>query len=262
MHVITFFAPKGRAGRTVATITAAMALVEEGKRVHVLDLSDPKISDRVPLPGNRTGYSTGLVAWGMRMRDARIKEDRLFVTHAADYVDFERGISRAHLGKADVILIDTPSRPTDLSLAAVNESHLAVTPATSAQDAALIFDAIADRYLSVMPRLCGLVTGSTGRDEDNLIKSVFFGWPSMDTVLPHSNYLPAQYNGKVLFNGKDRRGPAGVAQQAGRAFGRELLEIADGKTPRQTSKLYVDMPKGTALQHLCELTRQNPHLLQ
>ncbi len=262
MHVITFFAPKGRAGRTVATITAAMALVEAGKRVHVLDLTDPNISDRVPLPGNRSGYSTGLVAWGLRMKDAGIKENRLLVTHVADYVGLAAGIADASIGKADVVLIDTPSRATDLTLAALHQSSLAVTPATNALDAALIFDAIADHYLRITPKLCSLVTGARGPDEDDLVKAVFFGWHTLDTVLPHNTYFPAQFYGKVLFNGKDRRGPAGVAQKAGRAFGRELLEVAEGKIPGQMFASYAHLPKGTALESLRELSEQNPHLWQ
>ncbi|MGY6547962.1 MAG: division plane positioning ATPase MipZ [Roseinatronobacter sp.] len=262
MHIITFFAPKGRAGRTVATITAAMALVEAGKRVDVLDLSDPRISERAPLPGSRTGYSSGLVAWGLHMEDAGVGEDRLRVKHVADYVGLAAGIADASMGGADVVLIDTPSRADDLTLAAVHQSSLAVMPATDALDAALIFDAIADHYITILPRFCGLVTGARSPDEADLIKKVFFGWRTLDTVLPHNSCFPDQYHGELLFDGKDRDDSAGVAQQAGRAFGQELLTVAEGKTPGKSYIEDDDMPDGTALEYLRDLSKQNPQLWQ
>lgn len=262
MNIITFFAPKGRAGRTISTITAAMALVEAGQRVDVLDLSDPKISERVPLPGNRSGYSSGLVAWGLHMEDAGIGEDRLRVKHVADYIGLAAGIVDASMEGADVVLIDTPSRANDLTLAALHQSSLAVIPATDALDAALIFDAIAEHYMPIMPRFCGLVTGARSPDEADLIKKVFFSWRTLDTVLPHNICFPDQYHGELLFGGKDRDGPAGIAQQAGRAFGQELLTVAEGKTPGKTYTEDYDTPEGTALEYLRDLSKQNPHIWQ
>ncbi|WFE77302.1 ParA family protein [Roseinatronobacter sp. S2] len=260
MHIITFFAPKGRVGRTVATITAA--LVEAGKRVDVLDLSDPRISERVPLPGNRTGYSSGLVAWGLHMVDAGIGEDRLRVKHVANYIGLAAGIVDASMEGVDVVLIDTPSRADDLTLAAVHQSSLAVMPATDALDAALIFDAIAEHYITILPRFCGLVTGARSPDEADLIKKVFFGWRTLNAVLPHNGCFPDQYHGKVLFDGKDRDGLAGIAQQAGRAFGQELLTVAEGKTLGKICTEDYDMPDGTALEYLRDLSKQNPHIWQ
>lgn len=262
MHIITFFAPKGRAGRTISTITAAMALVEAGKRVHVLDLSDPRISERVPLPGKRSGYSSGLVAWGLHIEDAGIAEDRLRVKHVADYIGLAAGIVDASMGGADVVLIDTSSRADDLTLAALHQSSLAVIPATDALDAALIFDAIAEHYMPIMPKLCGLVTGARSPDDANLIKKVFFGWHTLDAVLPHNPYFPDQYHGDLLFDGKDRNGSAGVAQQAGRAFCHELLAVAEGQIRGKRETQACDLPDGTALEYLRDLSRQNPQLWQ
>lgn len=262
MHIITFFAPKGRAGRTVSTITAAMALVEAGKRVDVIDLSDPTISERVPLPGNRSGYSSGLVAWGLHMEDAGIGKDRLRVKHVADYIGLAAGIVDASMGGVDVVLIDTPSRADDLTLAAIHQSSLAVIPATDALDAALIFDAIAEHYMPIMPRLCGLVTGARRPDEADLIKKVFFGWHTLEAVLPHNTCFPDQYHGELLFDGKNRGGPAGVAQQAGRAFGHELLTVAEGNIPGKMYTEDCDMPDGTALEYLRDLSKQNPYIWQ
>lgn len=262
MHIITFFAPKGRAGRTVSTITAAMALVEAGKRVHVLDLSDPRISERVPLPGNRSGYSSGLVAWGLHMEDAGVGEDRLRVKHVADYVGLAAGIADASMGGADMVLIDTPSRADDLTQAALHQSSLAVIPATDALDAALIFDAIAEHYMPIIPKFCGLVTGAHSPDEAALIKKVFFGWRTLDTVLPHNSCFPDQYHGKVLFDRKDQDGLAGVAQQAGRVFVQEILTVAEGNIPGKMYTEDCDMPDGTALEYLRDLSKQNPHIWQ
>lgn len=263
MHIITFFAPKGRAGRTVAAITAAMALVEAGKRVHVLDLSDPRISERVPLPGNRTGYSSGLVAWGLHMKDAGIGEDKLRVKHVADYVALAAGIVDASMSGVDMVLIDTPSRATDLTLAALHQSSFAVIPATDALDAALIFDAIAEHYITIMPRMwCGLVTGARSTDEADLIKKVFFGWRTLDAVLPRNSCFPDQYHGELLFDGRDRDGAAGIAQQTGRAFAQELLTVAEGKLTEQIHTEDCDMPEGTALEYLRDLSKQNPQLWQ
>lgn len=264
MHIITFFAPKGRAGRTISTITAAMALVEAGKRVDVLDLSDPTISERVPLPGSRIGYSSGLVAWGLHMEDAGIGEDKLRVKHVADYVALAAGIVDASMSGVDMVLIDTPSRATDLTLAALHQSSFAVIPATDALDAALIFDAIAEHYITIMPRLwCGLVTGARSPDEADLIKKVFFGWRTLNAVLPHNTCFPDQYHGELLFNGKDPDGMAGIAQQAGRAFGQELLTEVEGKTLGEIcTEDYDDMPDGTALEYLRDLSKKNPHIWQ
>lgn len=262
MHIITFFAPKGRAGRTISTITAAMALVEAGQRVDVLDLSDPRISERVPLPGNRSGYSSGLVAWRLHMEDAGIGEHRLRVKHVADYIGLATGIADASKEGVDVVLIDTPSRADDLTLAALHQSSLAVIPATDALDAALTFDAIAKHYMPVMPKLCGLVTGAHSPDEADLIRKVFFGWRTLDTALPHDPCFPDQYHGKVLFDGKDRDGLAGVAQQAGRVFCRELLAAAEDKIPGKIATEDCDMPDGTALEYLRDLSKQHPHIWQ
>ncbi|MBE0454989.1 MAG: hypothetical protein IBX58_15070 [Roseovarius sp.] len=262
MHTITFFAPKGRAGRTTSMVTAAMALVEAGHRVDVLDLSDPRISERVPLPGNRSGYSSGLVAWGLHMEDAGVGEDRLRVKHVADYVGLAAGIADASMGGADMVLIDTPSRAHDLTLAALHQSSLAVIPAIDALDAALIFDAIAEHYMPIMPKFCGLVTGAHSPDDAALIKKVFFGWRTLDTVLPHNSCFPDQYHGELLFDGKDRDDSAGVAQQAGRAFCRELLAAAEGKIPGKMATEDCNMPEGTALEYLRDLSRQNPHIWQ
>jgi len=196
------------------------------------------------------------------MEDAGIGEDRLRVKHVADYVGLAAGIVDASMGGADVVLIDTPSRADDLTLAALHQSSLAVIPTTDALDAALIFDAIAEHYMPIMPRLCGLVTGARSPNEADLIKKVFFSWRTLNAVLPHNTCFPDQYHGKVLFDRKDRDGLAGIAQQAGRAFGQELLAVAEGNIPGKICTEDYDMPDGTALQHLCELTRQNPHLLQ
>ncbi|TVP71693.1 MAG: ParA family protein [Rhodobacteraceae bacterium] len=235
MHVITFFAPKGRAGRTLATITAAMALVKAGKRVHVLDLTDPRMSEKVPLPGDRTGYSTGLVVWGLRMNDAGIGADKMRVEHVRGFQDFSYDLSTAEIEDADVVLIDTPSRPTDLTLAAIDRSNLAVTPATTAMDAKLIFHSIKKHYSVSMPTMiCGLATGTSGPEEDKLVKAAFSKWPSFRTVLPYSSSIPAQFHGRLLFNGPDQRGAEGAAQQAGRAFGKELLKVAGGYLPGPT----------------------------
>jgi len=259
MHIITFFAPKGGAGRTVATITAAMALVEAGKRVHVLDLSDPKISEKVPLPGNRSGDSTGLVAWGLRMKDAGIGADKMRVEHVRDYQDFLYDLSTAEMESADVVLIDTPARPTDLTLAAVDRSDLAVTPATSAMDAKLIFDCIKTHYSIAMPTMiCGLATGTEGPDEDALVKAAFSRWPSFETVLPNSPSLPAQFHGKLLFNGPDQRGPESVARQAGRAFGKELIKVAGGYFPGLILPPSADMPDEAAGDDWRNLDRPHP----
>lgn len=232
MHIISFFAPKGGAGRTVALITAAMSLVKSGKRVHVLDLTDPHGREKVPLPGDRTGFSTGLVAWGLRMKDVGIGADNLKVEHTKDIQELLYDLITADIEEADIVLIDTPSRPTDLTLAATERSTLVVTPATTATDAKLIYYSIKERYSTAIPTLlCGLATGTSGPSEDKLIKSAFERWPSFTTVLPHSISLPAQLHGTLLFNGPDQRGAEGAAQQAGRAFGKELIKVAGGYFP-------------------------------
>lgn len=232
MHIISFFAPNGGAGRTVATITAAMALVKAGKCVHVLDLTDPGKNDRVPLPGDRSGYSSGLVAWGLRMKDAGIGSDKMRVEHVRGFQDFSYDLATAEIEGVDVVLIDTPSRPTDLTLAAIDRSNLAVTPARTAMDAQLIYHSIKKHYSVAMPPLvCGLATGTSGPDEDQLVQAAFLKWPSFKTVLPTSTFLQAQFHGRLLSNGPDQRGPEGAAQQAGRAFGRELIKVAGGYLP-------------------------------
>jgi hypothetical protein len=176
------------------------------------------------------------------------------VEHVRDYQDFLYDLSTAEMESADVVLIDTPARPTDLTLAAIDRSDLVVTPATSAMDAKLIFDCIKTHYSIAMPTMiCGLATGTGGPDEDALVKAAFSRWPSFETVLPNSPSLPAQFHGKLLFNG-----PEGVAQQAARAFGKEVIKVAGGYFPSPILPPSVDMLDGTAGDDWRNLDRPHP----
>lgn len=262
MQIISFFAPKGGVGCTLATVTAAMALVEAGKRVLVLDLTDPGLHDAVYMPGTQGYIGTRLSAWGKRMENTRIGADRLKVAHVTGIEDLHMGIATAQVDEADVILIDTPSRPTDLTLQALDCSNLTVTPASSGMEAALITDSISDHYRLVISRPCGLVTGTRGPEEDALVRLAFLGMRTFETTLPYNTFFQTQIQGELLFNGKARRGDARIAQRVGQAFGQELIAVAENRNRVQRFTSIADMPVGKAVDHWRALAWQNRHLLQ
>lgn len=106
MHVISFVTQKGGSGKTTLAIHCAVAAMQAGARVLLLDLDEQATAE----------------AW----YQDREGDTPQLIKIAAN--DLEKALEAAHAKKYEWVLMDTPGRDEPGQVAAIRHSHLCVIP--------------------------------------------------------------------------------------------------------------------------------------
>lgn len=249
MRTITFFAPKGGAGRTTAIMTAASALIQAGHRIGVLDMTE-----QARLPPHR-GQSL-IAQWYENMLASGIRDDQLYISSAwdQDSVGEERRWFQSF--ECSHVLIDTPKEPSDLVIQTIQLSQLTVVPFTGYVEASIISDWIRTNYLPGLWRY-GLATGLSGPEEQQAVhRDAFYGSFLFKNSLPRSKVFATQLMDGSFYKlkaGPEASGYTEVelrhARQAATAYAKELLKRArlrgfdgyDMKFPLATGYSYAHL---------------------
>lgn len=185
MHTITFFAPKGGAGRTTAVMATASAFIEQGHRVGVLDMTgQARLSPSVGRSFIEE-WRDSMIASGVSAEDLTtdVAWDRKSLRRAEDHF-ISRDCTR--------VLVDTPKAPNDLVEYMFMHGDLTVMPFTGYVEASWIGNWIATHFCpaSIM---FGLATGLTGTDEQQAVqREALHGSPILKHGLPHSEVFANQ----------------------------------------------------------------------
>lgn len=110
MRTVLFTAHKGGCGKSILAACLAVAAKETGERVVVLDL-DPKGS---------------VLRWGAR------RNDRALRARAVAPIRLRKFLASLARGKTSLVIVDTPSLESPISLAAIEAAQLAIVPARPA----------------------------------------------------------------------------------------------------------------------------------
>ncbi len=112
MQLISFASFKGGAGKSTALMAVAGGLVEQGKRVALIEADD-----NAPLRG-----------WRQNAIDNGTWSDACEIFEGADEPDFEQAYEKASDAGFDVALVDTHGGGSDLNNLAMSSSELIVVP--------------------------------------------------------------------------------------------------------------------------------------
>lgn len=190
MQLITYFAPKGGAGRTIAMMTTASSLVAAGHSVAVLDLSEQA------QPGWIFGPSD-ISRWEARMFDTGAEVGRFVTAPAIDQETAMAALERFHREKFDFVLVDTAKNPNPTTISIMNQSDLVIVPMRGPHEATWSSNWFAaNRY--PVGRIYGLVTGAFDRDDERLARATLTGMPMLLASLPLLFTLGAQFKTGLL----------------------------------------------------------------
>lgn len=201
MQLITYFAPKGGAGRTTAMMTTASSLVAAGHSVAVLDLTEQA------QPGWIFGPSV-ISEWEDRMVETGAKAGRFVTVPATDHETAAMTLDRFFREKFDYVLVDTAKNPNPTTISIMNQSDLVIVPMRGPHEATWSSNWFAkNRYPK--RRTYGLVTGATGRDDERLARATFTGVPMLHSELQFLDTLNSQFKTGMLH--AQRRFEYGIA---------------------------------------------------
>jgi chromosome partitioning protein len=110
MHTIAFVAQKGGCGKSTLAACLAVAAMEAGERVFVIDL-DPKKS---------------LVRWGSKRNDPRLPVE------AVPAARLQAALIELSKRNKSLVIVDTPPLESPRSLTAINAAGLCIVPARPA----------------------------------------------------------------------------------------------------------------------------------
>lgn len=192
MHTITFFATKGGAGRTIATMALASGFLAQGKRVAVMDSTDLAGSN----PKGK--HPSTLQNWMTQMVACKFRPPQLELIECRTREEVEDSTAAANARGIDVLLIDTSARLYEPQLAALGLADLIITPAIGPFEAKCIVEGV-DQYLGAPEHLFGLVNGClNGAAEAAETRNAFGYHPVFQSELPCAEALSDQIlNGDI-----------------------------------------------------------------
>lgn len=174
MKTITFFSPKGGAGRTIATLAAAAGFVNMKSRVGILDLTHKTWG---PGGSEISRFEDAMVAGGAGA------DEVITAPPAQDRASMRAAFQRFENAGCDYVLVDAPCIMLDLVEEVVWRSDLVVMPFTNYSDASIISEwGMAARYPDA--KIYGLAMGLTGSpDEQAFTRRAFHSAPLLDSEL-------------------------------------------------------------------------------
>lgn len=214
MRIITFFAPGSGCGRTTAVLVTASAMLEAGKSVLVLEITDT---------GERP---TRLQDWEDRMLNAVFDAERIMVAPVDDYDELARRLALAEKSNVDFVVVDTPGSTTELVQDALDRSTLVIFPVTGAMQAYFSGAALSKGLRSPV-HVYGLVSDVEDADEEQSFRDGFLELPVLQTALPHRKLLQRQIKADDLFKRAWNREADLQARAAVRSLSEELMRLAD-----------------------------------
>lgn len=185
MHTITFFAPKGGAGRTTAVMATASAFIESGHRVGFLDMTEEgRLSSKIA--------RSFIGHWQDSILASGIEPDQLMTASACDNESFRGAMQQFLDAGCTKVLIDTPKTPSKLIQQVLLESDLIVMPFTGYFEATWISHWVTSNLCPIRI-MFGLATGLTGTNEHQAVhKRALYGARILKNGLPHSRVFANQ----------------------------------------------------------------------
>lgn len=189
MHTITFYAPKGGSGRTVATMALASGFLGQGKRVAVMDCSN--------VAGNK---DAPLSQWSGQMRACGINPPQLQVIACRTEDEVEDRAAEAQMQGIDILLIDLTAQINAAQLAALGLADLVIAPANGPLEARFILEG-SDKHLGTTDDVMGLINGCmNGPAHAERTRATFGALPVFQSELPWAEALSDQIiNGDIPF---------------------------------------------------------------
>jgi cellulose biosynthesis protein BcsQ len=204
MTIITFFSPKGGAGRTTTVMAMASAILEEKKlKPAVIDMTNeagPLSRDK---PSSLTMWERKMVKCGYGFDDFRVEE-------VYDFESMIRADCECEFSDFAYQLVDTPKRPNALVLNKVERSDLIIVPFKNASEAALISKWLA-KHLNKKQLIHGLATAIDTEDDYVLSRKAFAGFPVLQTYLPNVPIFERQPECGHLFGIEPREAHPSIA---------------------------------------------------
>lgn len=190
MQLVTFFAPKGRSGRTTAMMATASSLLSAGRSVAVIDLTEQARPDWI------FGLSFTR-RWEVRMLETGAKAGQFVTVQAPDYVAASEALRHFRRIGFEFVLVDTGTQHDLAPIALMAQSDLVVVPMRGPHDAAWSSEWLAtNRFAHV--GTYGLVTGASDRDTERLARAAFTGTPMLHAALPRLNAFGSQVKTGML----------------------------------------------------------------
>lgn len=260
MRTITFFSPKGGAGRTTVLMAMAAKLVASGTHISVLELS------RTVGPCDNRVPST-LKPWEELIANSPVGHGSMTVSPVHDEDSMRHVIREALDQDREYLLIDTPSRPNDMVMDMLQMCDVIIAPAKGAMEAAFASDwfFVNSGYNKLA---FGLVTGAVDQNEESQIRAAFHSLPVLKTAVPHSDVFGRQLtegNMVEIVYGDNRDKFELHDRVAVASAGRLIMELDRlFKNPKAAKRYPITAPLAISdpMAHLRELSRQNPQLLQ
>lgn len=214
MRTITFFAPGTGCGRTTAVLATASAMLDAGKRVLVLEITDD------------SARPTRLQDWEDKMVEAGFDAEQIIVAPVDDRDSLSQQLAFSENNSFDFVLIDTPGITTELVQDALDRSTLVVFPVIGAMQA--YFSCVAlSKSLRSPAHVYGLVSDVEDADEEQSFRNGFLEIPVLEAVMPHQKLFQRQIREGDLFKRAWNREADLRACAAARSLGDELRELAD-----------------------------------
>lgn len=192
MTIITFFSPKGGAGRTTAVMAMASTILEEKKlKPAVIDMTEEAGPLGHGKPSSLTMWERKMVKCGYGFDDFRVEE-------VHDFESMIRADCECEFSDFAYQLVDTPKRPNELVLKKVERSDLIIVPFKNASEAALISKWLA-KHSNKKQLIHGLATAIDTEDDYVLARKAFAGFPVLQTYLPNVPIFKRQPECGYLF---------------------------------------------------------------
>lgn len=204
MTIITFFSPKGGAGRTTAVMALASAILEEKKlKPAVIDMTEEAGPLSRGKPSSLTMWERKMVKCGYGFDDFRVEE-------VHDFESMIRADCECEFSEFAFQLVDTPKRPNQLVLNKVERSDLIIVPFKNASEAALISKWLA-KHLKNAQLVHGLATAIDTEDDFELASRAFSGFPVFRNYLPNVPVFKRQPECGHLFSIEPRKADPSMA---------------------------------------------------
>lgn len=178
MDIVTFFTPKGGAGRTTSVMATASAMIEAGHMVAVLDVTEQAS------PNCIQGQSF-IKQWSDIMHATEGVSEQFQTGYAFDHAGVERELKRFRRDGNDFVLVDTPRNPNPVVIDLLSKSELIIMPVTGAHEAAWA-SAWLSKNRQYLVRHFGLITGVRSAEERQLTRETFTGVPVFNIDLRRS----------------------------------------------------------------------------
>lgn len=190
MQLVTYFSPKGGAGRTTSLMATASGFLSAGHSVAVLDLTEQVRPEWIFGP-------SFISRWQERMLETGAKPNRFVAAPAPDYETAAKALDQFFREGFDYVLVDTAALPDIATTQIMNQSDLVIVPMRGPIEAAWASAWLAaNRYPE--KRTYGLVTGPREYGDERFARAAFTGTPMLQSHLPELATFDRQFETGLL----------------------------------------------------------------